>query len=91
MASDDVTRQLIDSYRMRAEDDYNLAGDGHCLYVGEHPRPKCARVLDLAEKRKFLLPGWQNRESRTACEAMGAASSKGSWADLCCVMEKDDI
>ena len=83
--------RLIDSYRMRVEDDYKYAGDNHGLYAGEDPRPDFAHFLDLAEKRKDLLPKWWNKENRSACEAMGANSSKENWADLSCAVEKHDI
>lgn len=83
--------QLIDSYRMRVEDDYVYGCDNHGLYAGEDPRPEFAHFLDLAEKRNGLLPKWWNKESRVACEAMGADNSKGNWADLSCAVEKHDI
>ncbi|KAL9002025.1 MAG: hypothetical protein Q9188_005020 [Gyalolechia gomerana] len=83
--------QLIDSYRMRVEDDYKYACDNHGLYAGEDPAPEFAQFLNLAEKRKGLLPEWWNKETRAACEAMGADSSKENWADLSCAVEKHDI
>ncbi|KAL8668860.1 MAG: hypothetical protein Q9224_007772, partial [Gallowayella concinna] len=83
--------QLIDSYRLRVEDDYKYGCDNHGLYAGEDPRPDFARYLDLAETRKGLLPTWWNRDNRAACEAMGADGSKGNWADLSCAVEKHDI
>ncbi|KAL9045488.1 MAG: hypothetical protein Q9214_001473 [Letrouitia sp. 1 TL-2023] len=83
--------QLIDSYRMRVEDDYVYGADNHGLYAGEDPRPEFDHFLDLAEKRNGLLPRWWNKESRVACEAMGADDSKENWADLSCAVEKHDI
>ncbi|KAL8786449.1 MAG: hypothetical protein Q9213_002765 [Squamulea squamosa] len=83
--------ELIDSYRMRVEDDYKFACDNHGLYAGEDPKPDFARFLDLAEKRTGLLPGWWNKENRAACEAIGADTFKENWADLSCAVEKHDI
>lgn len=83
--------QLIDSYRMRVEDDYVFAHNNHGLYANEDPLPEFTRFLDLAEKRKSLLPTWWNKETRTACEAMGADNTKANWADLHCAIEKSDV
>ncbi|KAL8665350.1 MAG: hypothetical protein Q9168_007715 [Polycauliona sp. 1 TL-2023] len=83
--------QLIDSYRLRVEDDYKYAGDDHGLYAGWDPRPEFAKFLDLAEKRAGLLPGWWSKETRAACEAMGADHSQENWADLGSAVEKSDI
>ncbi|KAL8724271.1 MAG: hypothetical protein Q9166_008041 [cf. Caloplaca sp. 2 TL-2023] len=83
--------QLIDSYRLRVEDDYNFAHDNHGLYAGEDPKPEFAHFLNMAEKRKDLLPKWWNKETRAACEAMGADNSKANWADLSCAVGKNDI
>ncbi|KAL8992128.1 MAG: hypothetical protein Q9169_007347, partial [Polycauliona sp. 2 TL-2023] len=91
LSKKDCYIQLIDSYRMRVEDDYKFAQDNHGLYAGEDPRPEFAEFLDLAEKRRALLPGWWNQETRAACEAMGADGSKANWADLSCAVEKSDI
>ncbi|KAL8933416.1 MAG: hypothetical protein Q9216_006374 [Gyalolechia sp. 2 TL-2023] len=87
----DCYTQLIDSYRLRVEDDYKYACDNHGLYNEEDPRPEFAQFLNLAEKRTGLLPGWWNKETRAACEAMAADGSKENWADLSCAVEKSDI
>ena len=81
--------QLIDSYRLRVEDDYKYAGDPHGIYDEEDPRAEFAEFLDLAEKRVGLLPKWWNKETRSACEAIGV--DKASWANLYCAVEKSDI
>lgn len=83
--------QLIDSYRLRVEDDYKFAHDNHGLYAGEDPQKEFTDFLNMAEKRKGLLPGWWNEETRGACEAMGADNSKENWADLSCAIEKHDV
>lgn len=83
--------QLIDSYRMRVEDDYVFAHDNHGIYANEDPLPEFAHFLDLAEKRNGLLPTWWNKETRAACEAMGADNTKANWADLHCAIEKSDV
>jgi splicing suppressor protein 51 len=87
----DCYAQIIDSYRMRVEDDYKFAHYNHGLYAEEDPLPEFAHFLDLAEKRKGLLPTWWNNETRAACEAMGADNSKANWADLHCAIEKSDV
>ncbi|KAL9013258.1 MAG: hypothetical protein Q9173_002043 [Seirophora scorigena] len=83
--------RLIDSYRMRVEDDFTFAGDSHGLYASEDRRPDFAYFLDLAEKRKGLLPKWWGKETRGACEAMASDSSKDKCADLSCVVGKSYV
>ncbi|KAL8885474.1 MAG: hypothetical protein Q9192_006638 [Flavoplaca navasiana] len=83
--------ELIDSYRLRVEDDYNFAGDASGLYAGDDPREDFRRFLNLAEKRKGLLPKWWTKETRRACEMMGADKAEGNWASLFTPVEKRDI
>lgn len=93
---DDLTKkdcyiQLIDTYRMWVEYDYKFVCENYGLYAGEDPRPEFAHFLHLAEKRKELLPKWWNKETRAACEAIGADKSKENWAGLSYAVEKPDI
>ncbi|KAL8962902.1 MAG: hypothetical protein Q9193_000767 [Seirophora villosa] len=83
--------RLIDSYRMRVEDDFTFAGDNHGLYALKDRALDFAYFLDLAEKRKDLLPKWWSEETRAACEAMASDDSKHSCTDLSSVVEKPDL
>lgn len=83
--------RLIDSYRMRAEDDFTYANDNHGLYALKDRVPDFAYFLDLAEKRKDLLPKWWSEDTRAACEAMASDNSKDNCTDLSSVVEKPDF
>lgn len=53
----DVYKLLIDAFRMRQEDNYNLEGEGEGLYGGAPTAlPGFHRFLKLAAKRQNLLP-----------------------------------
>ena len=83
--------ELINSYRLRVEDDYNFAGDASGLYAGDDPMEDFRRFLNLAKKRKGLLPKWWTKETWKTCEMMGADKAKGGWANCFTPVEKYDI
>ena len=85
----DVFDRLIDSYRMRVEDDYNFRGDTNGLYNGENPLPDFRRFLDLAESRGDILPAWWSKQKRQVCERSGIDSRR--WSDLNSAVKKQDI
>lgn len=60
----DCFAQLIDSYRLRVEDDYVFTGELSGLYSGEDPRVGFTRFLNMAEKKTGLLPTWWCKEKR---------------------------
>ncbi|KAL8911493.1 MAG: hypothetical protein Q9171_003354 [Xanthocarpia ochracea] len=91
LSKKDCYIQLIDSYRLRVDDDYKYAGEHHGLYDSKDPKPDFAHFLDLAEKRKGPLPQWWTPETRVACEAKAADNSSRNWADLYCAVEEHDI
>ncbi|KAL2066841.1 hypothetical protein VTL71DRAFT_1265 [Oculimacula yallundae] len=84
----DVFTQLVDCYRLRVEDEYNFQGAAGGLYVGEDPMPDFKRFLDLAEKRKGLLPDWWGIGKRRECEREAV---RGEWANIGQAVEKSDI
>jgi splicing suppressor protein 51 len=85
----DVYRHLIDSYRMRVEDEYRWGGGLTGLYAGEDPLIGFGRFLDLAERKGTMLPKWWNKEKRAECEKLGMTA--GEWSNLRIAMEKSDI
>ncbi|KPM35422.1 hypothetical protein AK830_g11166 [Neonectria ditissima] len=88
----DVYRLLIDSYRLRVEDDYSFDGDAprDSIYGGSPNGLKgFNRYLNTAQSRKGLLPDWWDQKKRSACLALGMDSSQ--WQDLRCAVEKSDI
>ena len=85
----DAFNQVIDSYRLRVEDDYSFRGETSGLYNQENPLPHFRKYLDLAESRQGVLPKWWSKEKREACEKLALDSSQ--WSDLNCAVEKSDI
>ena len=88
-SEEDAFDQLIDSYRMRVEDDYSFRGEVTGLYNQENPLRHFRRYLDLAEAQPGVLPKWWSKEKRAACERLAVDSSR--WSDLNCAVEKHDI
>lgn len=85
-------RLLIDAYRLRVEDNYNLEGeiDADSLYDGQPNGLKgLKRFLRLAASRPGLLPPWWDAEKQRECERFGMDSS--NFQDLRCAVEKSDI
>lgn len=88
----DVYRLLIDAYRMRVEDDYNMAGetDEDSIYGGASDGLRgFKRFLQLASSRQGLLPPWWNASKQETCERVGMDGSH--WQDLRCAVEKSDV
>lgn len=88
----DVYHLLIETYRMRVEDNYKLEGeiDDDSLYAGAPNGLKgFKRFLRLAASRPGLLPPWWNAEKQLECERFGMDSSQ--FQDLRCAVEKSDI
>ena len=80
---------LIDTYRLRIEDDYTFGADTNGLYNGENPVPHFQRFLTKAEKVPGLLPPWWSMEKRKACITK-AKNKKGSFCVFHAV-EKSDV
>lgn len=51
--------------------------------------PDFKAFLDLAEKRKGILPKWWSEEKRRECERL--AMDVTQWADINCAVEKHDV
>ena len=87
----EVFTLLIDSYRMRVEDEYTYRGDvsDDSIYGGGNPVPGFRRFLQKAEACSGVLPSWWNEEKRKACIAKGNA--KDHWSSLHSAVEKHDI
>lgn len=80
---------IIDSHRMRVEDEFNFQGIDQGLYAGEDPVPGFRRFLIKAEKTPGALPPWWNAEKREACIRKG--DSENQWSNLHSAVEKSDI
>jgi len=88
----DVYRLLIDTYRMRMEDNYvhgheNTPGS---VYTGASDGLSgFRRFLQLASARPGLLPAWWNPEKKIACEKLGMDPDE--WCNLRYCVEKHDV
>ncbi|KAH6711912.1 putative MYND domain protein [Leptodontidium sp. MPI-SDFR-AT-0119] len=81
---EDVYKLLIDTYRFRMEDNFNLEGDRNkeSLYGGAADgRIGFVRFLGLAESRTGLLPSWWSTDKGKECIALGLGSDNG-WSSL---------
>jgi splicing suppressor protein 51 len=91
----DVYTLLIDTYRMRMEDEYSIEQDNNSdsLYSGGGTKAAIrglGKFLIRAEnKHHSLLPEWWTEQSRKECEALAKDTSQ--WADISCCVEKSDI
>ena len=86
----EVYTLLVDSYRMRIEDELNFRGEvqDDAIYDGKDSVPAFRRSLQKAEKAG-VLPPWWTKEKRYACIAKGDA--KDHWSTLHGAVEKSDI
>ena len=87
----EVYSLLIDSHRMRMEDEYVFRGDvfDDSFYGGGDPVPRFRKFLQKAEKKGGILPSWWNAEKREACIARRNATEH--WSALHGAVEKHDI
>lgn len=69
----EVYKVLVDSFRMRVEDEYSFPGDvmEDSAYGDGDPAKGFRRYLLQAEKKKDVLPGWWSAEKREACVRFG--------------------
>ncbi|KAF7504210.1 hypothetical protein GJ744_002583 [Endocarpon pusillum] len=87
----DVYKLLIDTYRLRMEDNYKLEDtvDEGSIYGSAPNGLKGFRhFLDLAESKGRLLPGWWSPEKRAACEGFGM---KPGWSSLATKIGKQAV
>ncbi|KAF3403106.1 hypothetical protein DPV78_004284 [Talaromyces pinophilus] len=88
----DVYKLLIDCYRLRMEDVYNLEGeaDEDSIYGGAANGGRAfQRFLSLAQSRRGLLPSWWSEEKASECMRLGMRNS--GWSSLSSAVEKSDI
>ncbi|KAM4058168.1 MYND finger domain-containing protein [Hirsutella rhossiliensis] len=88
----DVYGLLIDAYRLRVEDMYNIEGeaDTDSIYGGAANGLRgFKRFLGRVERCPGLLPPWWDAKKKKECETLGMTPSQ--WHDLRCAVEKSDI
>lgn len=86
----EVFTLLIDSYRMRMEDEYVFRGDvdDDSLYGEGDPTKGFRRFRQKAERKTGVLPSWWTKEKRDACIAKG--NRQDHWNSLHGAVEKHD-
>lgn len=90
----DVFTLLIDSYRLRVEDEYKFQGecDINSLYGGGNPYTGFKKFLGAAERNnREGLPPWWSNSKRADCIAFARNKRGSKWSDLHGAVEKSDI
>ncbi|EAW06577.1 putative MYND domain protein [Aspergillus clavatus NRRL 1] len=89
----DTYKLLIDTYRLRLDDDYTFTGDvdADSIYGGatDGGRAGFRRFLKRVERNPDLLPRWWTPAKAEECMRYGTDSA--SWSDLGCAVEKHDV
>ncbi|RMZ88152.1 hypothetical protein DV736_g4615, partial [Chaetothyriales sp. CBS 134916] len=78
---------LIDTFRLRCEDDYTYGGHNHGIYGNDPPLPVFRDFLARA-KAAGMLPEWWNEEKEKECERMAMEDEHFS---IQFAVEKHDI
>ena len=87
----DVYKLLIDTYRLRMEDNYKFEGtvdEGSVYGSASNGLQGFRHFLDLAESKGGLLPSWWSPEKRAACEGFGM---KPGWSSLATKIGKQKV
>lgn len=89
----DVYRLLLETYRLRIEDMYNLEGevDNDSIYAGLQDSLQGFRrfMRKMTKSNKALLPSWWTLEKQQECEVFGM--DEDQWQNLRRGVEKKDI
>ena len=84
----DVYQLLIDTYRLRMEDDYNLTGDADfdSIYAGSSSGYRGFRrfLEQIQARNKELLPAWWSDANALECERAGR---RDDWSSLKCAID----
>jgi splicing suppressor protein 51 len=78
---------LIDTFRMRCEDDYTYGGHNHGIYGDGSPLPAFHDFLTRA-KAAGMLPKWWSEEKEKECERM---AMEDDYYNIKYTVEKRDI
>jgi mitochondrial splicing suppressor protein 51 len=88
----DVYKLLIDTFRLRQEDEYMFKGDveiGSVYDGGPSSEPGFVRLLKKIEDKKVeLLPAWWDAAKKAECLAFGR---RDGWSSLAKMVEKSDV
>lgn len=87
----DAYKLLIDTFRLKLDDDYKFEGDvfeGTVYDGAPNSIPGFKKFLRQAKSKPGLLPPWWSDDKAAECIAFGMS---GSWASLSAAPEKSDI
>lgn len=90
----DTFRLLIDTYRMRIEDEYVFTGNAStdCIYGGApNNRAGFRKFINRALRKPHLLPSWWRPSKLNECIAFGTRNRDPNWGGLNGAMEKSDV
>lgn len=79
---------IIDSYRLRKDDEHKFNGDASGLYNEEDPIPDFQDFLTQAEACGDVLPPWWSLQKRLACERLALSDQ---WCNINSAVGKSDI
>ncbi|KAF1998979.1 hypothetical protein P154DRAFT_237590 [Amniculicola lignicola CBS 123094] len=88
----DVFKLLIDSFRMRQDDQYKYGGDisANSIYDGSSSSVSGFRkFLKEASTKEKLLPTWWTTEKQKECEQY--AMKEDNWSNVKSAVEKQDV
>lgn len=88
---EDTYKLLIDTYRLRMDDDFKFEGKrntGSVYANASNGVEGFRRFLQLAESRDGLLPPWWSSQSAAQCEEVG---KKTGWSSLSQKADKSQI
>lgn len=80
-------QMLIDTFRLRCEDDYTWGQHNHGIYGQDPPLPVFRDFLARA-KTAGMLPSWWDQEKQWACEQM---AMEDEHFNITYAVEKSDI
>jgi hypothetical protein len=92
LSEKDTYCALIDSYRLRVEDEYKFSGvkkEFSLLASNPQPLRGFQQYLDRVEAKARLLPPWWSADKRRACESL--AQDRNQWSCIFVSAAKSDI
>jgi splicing suppressor protein 51 len=92
MSEKDAYCALIDSYRLRVEDEYMFSGvKKEFSLLANNPQPLRGfqQYLDRVKAKARLLPPWWSADKRQACESL--AQDRNQWSCIFVSASKSDI
>ncbi|KAG6549217.1 hypothetical protein Mapa_009203 [Marchantia paleacea] len=87
LTHEEVYVKLIDSFRLRRDDEYTFSAEICEFYGGGNPLPGFKHYMKQAKKKKILPSWWTSEDDRK----INVTSMSHEWANLNYAVEKSDI